>query len=223
MKNRKNRSIIVIADEIRAARKDEAANVFVIGALLAEAKKQVKHGEWLSWLRKEFSMSARTAERSLGVHELKPKLKSDTVSNFSASALYWLAANFADLNSFQLTHIFRVARKKMVGATEIRRIAASHHLCEDFPPSEDIDPSDAPPSAPEDPPPELPPPPAPALSARDQYFVDKFIGAIRILKELTTKPNAKFVNVVATDELQLMKNFLDGIAKEQTKTKAEKS
>jgi Protein of unknown function (DUF3102) len=59
MKNRKNRTVTIIADEIRSALKHEAADVFAIGALLAEAKKQVDHGKWLPWLRQEFSMSQR--------------------------------------------------------------------------------------------------------------------------------------------------------------------
>jgi hypothetical protein len=94
----KRRELSVIVDEIHIELKRDTAGIIKIGALLAEAKGQVKHGEWLPWLEENFSMSKATAQRYLQVHKF---LKNRTVrdleaaANLSASALYDLAGDAA--------------------------------------------------------------------------------------------------------------------------------
>jgi hypothetical protein len=58
--------------------------------------------------------------------------------------------------------------------------------------------------------PRRPPPPAPL--PRDKYLAEKFETAIREIKELTTKPSAKFVGVIPADDLEMIANFLRQIA-----------
>src|SRR5262245_48735233 len=58
-----NRTLEVIVGELHSALKTEVIGIIEIGELLVEAKEHVGHGEWLPWLRKELSMSTRTAQR----------------------------------------------------------------------------------------------------------------------------------------------------------------
>jgi len=90
------RDLSVIVDEIHIELKRDTAGIIKIGALLAEAKKQVEHGKWLPWIENNFSMSEATAQRYLKVHRfLKSRNVRDleAAKNLSASALYDLAAN----------------------------------------------------------------------------------------------------------------------------------
>jgi Protein of unknown function (DUF3102) len=220
MKHRqRNRTASVIADEIRVALKHEASDVFRIGSLLAEARTQFEHGRWLPWLHKEFSMSQRTAYRYLSVHELRPKLKVASLANLTTTALYWLSD--ADLETKELDAVSQAATKRWIGATEARAIVAS--LRAPQPPEEplDVDPYDAPESAPEEPP-ALPPPAAPAPLPLDAYLTNEFTTAIRTLMKLCTKPSAKFVDAITTADLQMVANFINGIAVAQSKMRAEK-
>jgi hypothetical protein len=50
-----------LAADIRAYAKKTFEDIVAIGRLLTEAKKQAGHGNWLSWLDKEFGWSAETA------------------------------------------------------------------------------------------------------------------------------------------------------------------
>jgi hypothetical protein len=67
------------AAAIRALGKRVVGDVIEIGRLLIECKKRIGHGNWLSWLEREFGWSDRTAERYISASELAGKF--DTVSN----------------------------------------------------------------------------------------------------------------------------------------------
>lgn len=89
------RDLSAIVDEIHVELKRDTASIIKIGALLAEAKRQIQHGEWLPWIEENFSMSEATAQRYLKVHRfLKTRSVRDleAAKNLSASALYILAA-----------------------------------------------------------------------------------------------------------------------------------
>ena len=218
-KNRKNRVIDTIANEIRVALKREVIDVIAVGALLSEAKKQIdKHGEWLPWLEQEFSLSQRSAYRYMTAFDFASSNLPDVANlKITVSALYLLSDECPAPH--ELAAIVKEAKKRWIGATQARAIVASLRSPPEKP--VDVDPDDAPASAPEEPSaPPAPPPPAPL--PRDAYFLDKFSAAIGLLKELITKPSTKFVDVAATADLQMMANFLNGIATAQNKMKAEK-
>ena len=60
----RNRTLAVIADELRAAIKSDTANIIKKGKLLQEAKEQLpEDGKWLRWLEEQFSMTDRTAQK----------------------------------------------------------------------------------------------------------------------------------------------------------------
>ncbi len=63
-----------------------------------------------------------------------------------------------------------------------------------------------------DEPPPAPPPPTPAPLPRDRYLTETFVTAVREIRTLMTKPSAKFVGVVQSEELEMIANFLKQIA-----------
>lgn len=54
-----------------------------LGRALREAKGQVRHGQWIPWLRVEIGLSPRTAQRLLALHERYPN-KTRLVSYFDS-------------------------------------------------------------------------------------------------------------------------------------------
>jgi hypothetical protein len=79
------------AKEIRRLSKQVYSDVVEIGDRLTRCKKIVGHGNWLSWLDREFQWTDRTARNFMRVFE---ESKSETFSdlNLPVSALYLLAA-----------------------------------------------------------------------------------------------------------------------------------
>jgi hypothetical protein len=89
--SRPNRTLADISGELRAALTRETADLLMIGSLLIEAKAKVAHGEWLSWLKQEFSMSDRTAAKYIKAAEFADKFELGSNLNISPSALYLLS------------------------------------------------------------------------------------------------------------------------------------
>jgi hypothetical protein len=65
------RPLDVIGADLRKLR-----NVFDSGALLAEAKKQCKHTEWLPWLGTYFDGNDQTARNHMKAYDLSLKFQS---------------------------------------------------------------------------------------------------------------------------------------------------
>jgi Protein of unknown function (DUF3102) len=85
------RPLKTIAAEIAILLKRETKHVIEIGGLLAEAQEQLDENEqWLSWLRDNFALSVRTAQRYSAGYWFSKKY--DTVSHVSltVSGLYAL-------------------------------------------------------------------------------------------------------------------------------------
>jgi Protein of unknown function (DUF3102) len=124
------RELSTIANEIHVELKQDTAGIIKIGGLLAEAKKQIKHGEWLPWIEENFSMSQATAQRYLQVHKfLKTRTVRDleAAKNLSTSALYNLAATKPHDDVYTqeaIQAIFNEAAEgKRVGAHRAQQIA----------------------------------------------------------------------------------------------------
>jgi hypothetical protein len=64
---RPNRTIDDITCELRSTLKGKIVEILIIGGLLAEAKERIPPGEWLPWLKNEFSMSERSAQKCMEV------------------------------------------------------------------------------------------------------------------------------------------------------------
>jgi hypothetical protein len=132
-----NRTLSVIADELHAALRLETDEIIHIGGLLTEAKGHVKHGEWLSWLKNEFSMSERSAQRYMKAHEFA---KSATVADFNLSptVLYLLSADDywkgvgceREVREEATAAVLKEAAKKRVGFDEAKKIIVETWMAE---------------------------------------------------------------------------------------------
>jgi hypothetical protein len=80
------------AAEIRRRGKQVMADVIEIGRLLVESKELVGHGNWLSWLEREFQWTDDTALNYMRVHELVKNRNFRDLSHIPLSGLYLLAA-----------------------------------------------------------------------------------------------------------------------------------
>jgi hypothetical protein len=80
------------ATEIRRLGKQVASEVIEIGRLLVESKKLAGHGNWLSWLEREFQWTDDTALNFMRVHELVKNRNFRDLSHIPLSGLYMLAA-----------------------------------------------------------------------------------------------------------------------------------
>lgn len=79
------------AFEIRKLGKRVIEDIIKIGELLAESKATCGHGNWISWLNKEFGWTDQTARNFINVYEMS-KSKKFLDLDLPVSVLYQLAA-----------------------------------------------------------------------------------------------------------------------------------
>lgn len=225
------RELATIVADIRAALKSDTANVIRLGGLLAEAKVQVRHGEWLPWLEREFSLSESTAQRYLQVHRF---LKSCTVrdlnaaANLAPSALYALAEKKRNsvFTEAAIAAIFEEAAHKRVSEDRALKIAWSLQpqtveeieaaiLAEGAAEAEQEAAEQAEADAILDgPPPDPSPSPAEApVTVRELSLLSQFARGVQLLHDIMTKPAFKFVHVDASPrKLEQVADFLRQVA-----------
>jgi Protein of unknown function (DUF3102) len=80
------------ANDIRALRKRASSDIIEIGRMLIEGKKLAGHGNWLSWLEREFQWTDDTALNYMRVHDLVKNRNFRDLSNIPVSGLFLLAA-----------------------------------------------------------------------------------------------------------------------------------
>jgi hypothetical protein len=121
MTKKNARSLDAIATEIHAL---ERKNIFVIGALLIEAKNSCEHGEWLDWLAREFRYSADTAERTMKVADLATKFRKLRNLKLAKTTLYALTEEAeADLPDI-IDALAKCTAKQKLAAAEAAEIIA---------------------------------------------------------------------------------------------------
>ena len=79
------------AESIRGIAKQTAMNIVSIGGMLAGVKEKLKHGQWLPWLKHEFSWSRQTADNFIRVYE-QSKLLNFSNLEIDVSALYLITS-----------------------------------------------------------------------------------------------------------------------------------
>lgn len=93
------RDIRSITDEINFFKRQEVESIYEIGRRLIEAKAQLKHGEWLPWLRDEVEFSETSAQRYMQL--AREYGKSTTVRDLGVSkALALLALPASERENF---------------------------------------------------------------------------------------------------------------------------
>jgi hypothetical protein len=201
-----------ITAEIHAALKSETANIVTLGNLLAKAKAQISHGEWLPWLKTNFSMSEASAQNYLRVHRfLKSRTVRDleAVDNLSASALYMLSAKTNLVPNVAIKQVFEEAQTKRVGGARVRAISAIHfHPYDARKTTATVTPL-------------VPPAPPPEPPTRAMAQLGAFDQAIAKLKELATKPATQFSGSAHNaNDIQIVADFLLYVARLKGKAAA---
>ena len=86
-----NRTIDDITGELHVALRRETGDILTVGSLLAEAKDKIPHGEWLPWLKNEFSMSERSAQQYVKAANYAAKYELGADLKLSPSALFLIS------------------------------------------------------------------------------------------------------------------------------------
>ena len=86
-----NRTIDFITGELHVALRRGTTDILTIGGLLSEAREKVPHGEWLPWLKNEFSMSERSAQKYIKATSFAAKYELGADFNVSPSALFLIS------------------------------------------------------------------------------------------------------------------------------------
>ena len=209
-----------IAAEIHIVLRRGTKDVITIGKLLTESRKHLKHGGWQNWLADNFDLGYRSAINYCQAAEyVARKAKSATISHFTALAptvLYALAAG--QYNEQEETAILVATR---TGRVDLTRAAA---ICDELAPppveepdqpddydaSEMIEPTEDEIAAILDGPPPEVPPPAPNMTP--DYALGAFDQAVSALKQLMTKPAARFACSVHAGDLEGVENFIRAVA-----------
>jgi hypothetical protein len=114
-----NRTIAVITGELHVALRRGTADIITIGGLLAEAKEKIPHGEWLPWLKKECSMSERSAQKYVRAADYSTKYELGADLKLSPSALFLISQydqrEIADA-------VTKVAKERYLGCDQVKEI-----------------------------------------------------------------------------------------------------
>jgi hypothetical protein len=117
-----------ITDKLHAAFKRHKEDVIEIGRLLRAAKKELGHGAFLPWLKSEFCLSERSAQRYMAVHQffvesVEPVAKSDKLADLklrpsALSALQSLHSQ-RELPTEVLERVVSESRERWIGKTDV--------------------------------------------------------------------------------------------------------
>jgi hypothetical protein len=199
------RALVEIEVELEIAFNREAKGPVEIGGLLAEAKAQLRHGEWVGWLKSKFPHAVRTAQNFMRAHEFAGKYVTVTHLKLSPGAIYALARIDRDGDKEAVERVLQEAATQWTDANCVRKIIRELRS----PPPVDEEP-DQKPDGDEKP----PPAPPPGLKPRQAKLVRDFDGAVAALKNLLTKRAVDLVAAAASkDDLETIANFLLQVAK----------
>ena len=84
------RNLEVIENEIIQLKEQTARNIIMIGQALIEAKNQLNHGEWGTWLEEKFDFTQRTANKFMQLATTFNVSNSNSISNLGQTKLFLL-------------------------------------------------------------------------------------------------------------------------------------
>jgi hypothetical protein len=86
------RDLATIVTEVRRTLRDDIYNIIRRGELLQQAKVQIDHGGWLTWLEANFNWDQEMAQRTMSVAKFAAKYDTVSVLNLTKGVLYGLAS-----------------------------------------------------------------------------------------------------------------------------------
>ena len=136
--------LAVITSKLHDVFKRRGSDVIEAGRLLLQAKKELGHGKFLTWVGKEFSLSEKTAQRYMSAHKFiievaEPLLKSDKLSDLRLhpSAIYKLidAQESGTLDGYPVKQadveaILKEAVQNWIGSKRLIEILQNRHPVE---------------------------------------------------------------------------------------------
>jgi hypothetical protein len=114
-----NRTIAIITDELHVALRRGTADILIVGGLLAEAKVKIAHGQWLLWLKNEFSMSERSAQKYTKAAAYAVKYEPGADLKLSPTALFLLSRYDQREIAEAVTE---AAKERHVGCDQVKKI-----------------------------------------------------------------------------------------------------
>ena len=114
-----NRTIDDVTSELHVALRRGTTDILTIGGLLSEAKEKIPHGEWLPWLKNEFSMSERSAQNYMKAANFAAKYETDADLNISPSALFLISR----YDQPEIANaVINAAKEKLLGRDQAKEI-----------------------------------------------------------------------------------------------------
>jgi hypothetical protein len=116
------RTLPQIAKAIKVLEKKSIQNVVEIGELLHEASELCEHGEYMNWIKREFSFSHDTSLNYRSAYELSQNPNCSDYANWDMSLkTFYLVARFLKGDEIEVgaaKAIIRAARKRRVSSTD---------------------------------------------------------------------------------------------------------
>jgi hypothetical protein len=142
------RELSAIVNDLKTELRAESESILNAGRLHIEAKEQIKHGEWLRWLEREFDLSDRTAQNYMRAARfwLKYATVSDLVvlwgaaENLSPSALYAISEEMPLYTPEAIAAILKEAEGKRIDEDGAWEIADSLRPEEELLPDAELEP-----------------------------------------------------------------------------------
>ena len=91
-KTAKPRDLAMIVTKIKRTFRDDICNIIRRGELLQQAKDQIEHDGWLTWVETNFNWDEQMAQRALSVAKFAAKYDTMSALNLTKGVLYGLAA-----------------------------------------------------------------------------------------------------------------------------------
>jgi hypothetical protein len=86
------RDVATIVTKIKRTFRDDICNIIRRGELLQQARDQIEHDGWLTWLETNFNWDEHMAQRAMSVAKFTAKYDTVSALNLTKGVLYGLAS-----------------------------------------------------------------------------------------------------------------------------------
>ena len=86
------RDVATIVTKIKRTFRDDICNIIGRGELLQQARDQIEHDGWLTWLETNFNWDEHMAQRAISVAKFTAKYDTVSALNLTKGVLYGLAS-----------------------------------------------------------------------------------------------------------------------------------
>ena len=87
-----SRDVATIVTKIKRTFRDDICNIIRRGELLQQARDQIEHDGWLTWLETNFNWDEHMAQRAMSVAKFAAEYDTASALNLTKGVLYGLAS-----------------------------------------------------------------------------------------------------------------------------------